>query len=182
MSKSMFTKPVKRQQETGHSVLKLIVNMQVQLITPKQVKAIRAAMAAKKLLEHKEQIVDSYTKGRTTHISEMHISEAGQLLTYLNGLPKEANPKSKLMSKLFAMCHEMGWIKSTTVVDGPEIKIKKDYSAVYNWVAKYGYLKKPLRDYTYNELPKLVTQLEKHIYEPFIQNLSSQNKQDNPFL
>ncbi|MGQ0739122.1 MAG: hypothetical protein ACT4OJ_08705 [Bacteroidota bacterium] len=153
---------------------------EIKAITPKQVIAIRAALHRHNLLKHKEEIIDSYTKGRTVHISEMTGPEAGELLSYLNAQTKDMNVSSRLMAKLFAMCHEMGWVPQQTVIEGDKVKTKKDYSRVHGWVLKYGYLKKPLREYTYKELPKLVTQLEKHVYEPFIQNISSQKK-DSPF-
>lgn len=143
------------------------------LATPKQVKAIHAQLHLQGLLSHKRSIVDSYSKGRTESSKELTSTEAGELLSYLFNQKKEVNVSSKLMAKLFAMCHEMGWITQTTVVDGDKVKVKKDYSRVHAWVEKYGLLKKPLRKYTYNELPKLVTQFEVHIYNPYIESLSN---------
>lgn len=141
--------------------------------TPKQVQAINILMAKQGLLPHKRDIIESYSGGRTSSSKELYINEAGELLNYLTQQNKDVNVSSKLMAKLFAMCHEMKWIPQTTVVEGNQVKIKKDYSQVHGWVKKYGYLKKPLRDYTYNELPKLVSQLEFNVYNPYIENLSN---------
>ena len=154
--------------------------MELKPITPPQLKAVNVLLIKQGLYEHKREIIESYTGGRTGSSKEMYIHEAAELLSYLNNTQKDVNVSSKLMAKLFAMCHEMQWITHTTVVEGGKIKIKKDYSKVHDWVLKYGYLKKALRQYTYNELPKLVTQLEKYVYNPYIQNLSSQEK-DTPF-
>lgn len=147
-------------------------------ITPPQLKAINVLLIKQGLYEHKREIIESYTGGRTGSSKEMYIHEAAELLSYLNNTQKDMNVSSKLMAKLFAMCHEMGWIPSQTIVEGEKVKVKKDYSRVHAWVEKYGYLKKELRKYTYNELPKLVTQLEKHVYNPYIENLSKPNQHE----
>jgi len=69
------------------------------------------------------------------------------------------------------MAFEMGWVKKVTKADNKgNLKTVNDYSAVKAWVTKYGYLKKPLNRYTYNELPKLVRQFEQYIYNPYIQS------------
>lgn len=147
-------------------------------ITAPQLKAINFLLIKQGLYEHKRDIIESYTGGRTGSSKEMYIHEAAELLSYLNNTQKDVNVSSKLMAKLFAMCHEMGWIPSKTIVEGASVKVKKDYTAVHEWVKKYGYLKKELRLYTYNELPKLVTQLEKYVYNPYIENLSKTNQHE----
>lgn len=152
--------------------------MEPKPITPPQLKAVNVLLIKQGLYKHKREIIESYTGGRTGSSKEMYIHEAAELLSYLNKTQKDVNISSKLMSKLFAMSHEMGWINTKTVVDGDKIKVVKDYSAVQNWVIKYGYLKKELRKYTYKELPKLVTQLEKYVYNPYIENLSKTSQHE----
>lgn len=142
--------------------------------TPNQRRIIAAILVSRKMMSQKSDIVEGFTDGRTTSLRELTFTEAAELIDLLNKNPENKNPKSKLMSKLFAMCHEMGWITTDDSVNekGKLIK-KKNYQRVHDWVEKYGYLKKPLREYTYKELPKLVSIFEEKIYNVYIQNLSS---------
>lgn len=142
------------------------------LATDKQKKAIRALLHKQGLLQNKDEIVLSFTNNRTSHISEMNIEEAKDLLGWLFGDQKEKDKAEAMKKKLFAMCHEIGWISVKTYVQGSEVTSRKDYSRVHGWVEKYGYLKKPLGEYVYKELPKLISQFEFNVYNPYIQSLS----------
>jgi hypothetical protein len=75
------------------------------------------------------------------------------------------------MKKLFAMVFELGWAPEGMVAgkDG-KLVAKRDYKSFHEWVIKYGYLKKPLNRYTYNELPKLVSQFEMGPYKSYLNN------------
>jgi hypothetical protein len=131
--------------------------------------AIRASLHRQGLLTYKEEIISSFTKERTVHIGQMTRKEARALLQMLNESQNEQNKSLRLMKKLFAMAHELGWIKEEThVKPNGETFVKKNYTTVYKWVEQYGYLKKPLRKYSYNELPKLVSQFEIGPYQSFI--------------
>lgn len=145
-------------------------------VDAKQIKAFNTILGKLGLESEKRNIIEEISGGRTRSTKELFY---GELQSWLNsagpatrglqaaGLPKPDN--SRLMSKLFAMAHEMQWITTTRVVDtGGKIRNKKDYSHVHEWVKKYGYLKKPLNEYTYNELPKLVTQFELGPYKDYI--------------
>lgn len=156
--------------------------MEVKDISPAQVKAVNVILRVRGLMEDKEVIISSFTDGRTAHISEMKMHEARQLLIAYNK-PEKSN--HLMLRKIIAMAHELGWIKQQTVVTNlskelkpqtvepmsvtnSKIETKKDYSALYGWVLKYGYLKKDLRKYSYNELPKLVSQLEFGPYKSYL--------------
>ncbi|MBN8668752.1 MAG: hypothetical protein J0M30_14740 [Chitinophagales bacterium] len=145
-------------------------------VDTKQIKAFNSILSKLGLANEKRDIIEQISGGRTRSTKELTWSE---LQSWLNsagpatrglqaaGLPKPDN--SRLMSKLFAMAHEMQWITYSRVVDtGGKIRNKKDYSHVHAWVEKYGYLKKPLNEYSYNELPKLVTQFELGPYRDYL--------------
>jgi len=59
----------------------------------------------------------------------------------------------KMRKKILSLTWEMNW-----VVKDPALKV--DVERVNAWCVKYGYLHKPLNSYTYNELPKLLSQFE----------------------
>ena len=143
--------------------------------TTAQIKAINAILARAGQMENKADIVLNATNGRTTHSSAMSFEEARALLLALNRNVKTAQapvkPAQKMAKKLFAMAHEMGWIKEITLVTPSGITKKKDYSAVHAWIGKFGYLHKPLSQYTYSELPKLVAQFEYGPYKHFLNKL-----------
>lgn len=134
--------------------------------TKPQIKAINAFLAKNNLMEDKASIIAAATDQRTTHSTELTFEEAKQILAQLHKLPThDCGPMTR---KLFAMAHNMQWIDTTSTVqaDG-SIKEKKDYSRVLAWVLKYGYLAKPLNQYSYEELPKLLSQFEFGPYKDY---------------
>lgn len=129
-------------------------------ITPNQLKAIHALLNAAGLKDEKESIVDSFSGGRTVHVGELSKGEAMALIGHLKSLDSTAQRADKMRNKILSMAHEMGWEKE---VDNRQLaKGKKpiDMQRVNNWCVKYGYLHKRLDAYNYNELPRLVTQME----------------------
>jgi len=130
-----------------------------------QIKAINAIFAKRKMMDDKPSLIAAFTYGRTEHSSELYFEEAHQLLQELIG--KQQN--SGMLRKLFAMAIEINWcpVKSEVLENG-SIKKGRSYDAVHTWVLKSGYLHKPLNKYTYNELPKLVTQFEIGPYKYYL--------------
>lgn len=100
----------------------------------------------------KEEIVDAATNGRTTSLRETTKEEARQLLEKLGAQPKHDN-RLEMIKKIYSLAHQMRW----TLPNQPD---KVDVQNMNERLVKYGYLHKPLDKYTYNELPKLVTQVE----------------------
>lgn len=139
--------------------------------TTKQIAAINSILAKKGLMEDKPSIIASITNNRTTHSSELSFDEAKNFLSNLLSGAKY-QPKNKMISKIFAMAHEMGWIEERWKVEGGGQMVKaKDYSHVYAWVKKYGFKKTDLRAYEYDELPKLLTQFEIGPYRDYLRKL-----------
>lgn len=140
--------------------------------TPQQLQRIHAALHMQGLLHHKADMVSSFTNGRSESSREMTSDEAAELLQMLNetqsAKQKEQGTKDKMVRHMIAMAHEMGWIKERAVVNGDgQVSRKKDYTDLHAWVEKYGYLKKPLNKYSYQELPTLVTAF-KNVYTSWL--------------
>lgn len=139
--------------------------------TTKQIAAINSILVKKGLMDDKPSIIASITNNRTTHSSELSFDEAKNFLSNLLSGAKY-QPKNKMISKIFAMAHEMGWVEVKTMVDDRgQMTAKKDYSHVYAWIKKYGFKKTDLRAYQYNELPKLLTQFEYGPYRDYLRKL-----------
>jgi len=127
----------------------------------KQLHAILGKLKIDK--ETKEDLVYQFTSNRTKSSREMLMQECQNLINYLNALQKgstqlKARDSGKVYDacnqmrrKILSICHELQW-------ENAEGKI--DWTRLNNYLNKYGYLHKPLNDYTYDELPKLVTQFE----------------------
>jgi hypothetical protein len=139
-----------------------------------QIIAINTALSKKGLMDEKRNIISNATNGRTTSSRDLFFDEAHSLLQFLNTDTDTTQEKAdKMVRKLFAMCYDLGWIKEKPVVGkGGKIEMKKDYSTLYEWVEKYGYLKKELRKYSYEELPKLLTQFQHGPYAYYLSNKS----------
>lgn len=136
-----------------------------------QVRAINAILAKKGILEDKAALIGSFTEGRTEHSSELTTLEANGLIEMLKKdfIPSmEDLRKERMQRKVLAMAHELGWIKRSKVIIDGKMATKADYTAINNWMVTYSYLKKPLREYSYEELPKLITQFEKGPYAHYI--------------
>jgi len=145
------------------------------LATKEQVKAVNATLAKIGQMPNKAEIVSNYTNQRTTHSSELTTEEARGLLTALTRgkqtVRQNSKPSQHMVNKLFAMAHEMGWITTKAHVSEGSVKKVKDYSRVHDWVQKYGWKKQPLKEYTYEEMPKLVSIFEFKVYKSYLANL-----------
>jgi len=119
---------------------------------PNQLKAIHVLIGKNHLRDEKESIVESFTAGRTKHVSEMYGKEAAALIGHLKSLDETDKRTERMRNKVLSMAHEMNWrIAGTNRVDMDHVN---------NWCLNYGYKKRRLDDYTYEELPMLVTQFE----------------------
>src|SRR5690606_6366891 len=110
--------------------------------------------------ELKQEMVYRFTNGRTSKSSEMNRNECQAMLNELSNSPT-IGKEDKMRKKIISLFRKMGYTTNDN---------KVNMSAVESWVLKYGYLKKPLNTYRYNELPKLVSQAET-VYQSFIKSL-----------
>lgn len=110
--------------------------------------------------ELKQEMVYRFTNGRTSKSSEMNRNECQAMINELSNSPT-IGKEDKMRKKIISLFRKMGYTTNDN---------KINMSAVESWVLKYGYLKKPLNKYRYNELPKLVSQAET-VYQSFIKSL-----------
>jgi hypothetical protein len=130
-------------------------------ITQPQLTLIHTLLSKNKLSEEKEILVSVHTGHRTKSSKEMTRFEASDLIKYLKSLEPKNDAGDKMRKKIISMAHEMGWeLEGTKRIVGTQKQAKIDMAHVNDWCLKFGYLHKKLDDYTYEELPKLVSQFE----------------------
>lgn len=110
--------------------------------------------------EDRHQLVYSFTKGRTRSTSDLSDYEAEQLINELES--KKYQGANKMRRKIISMAYEMKWGAPYT-----EESRKEAVRSIDAWCMKSGYIKKPLNDFTYDELPKLVTQFQE-VYKSYL--------------
>lgn len=137
-------------------------------VTKKQIRAIHATIKAKGLQDQKKDIILNASEGRTESSSDLTYEEAHTLLKFLNTENKNNQSTDRMIRKLMAMAYDLRWIESFTFVRDHKTFKRNDFSKVYEWVRKYGYLGKELKEYSYQELPKLLSQFEKGPYAHFL--------------
>jgi hypothetical protein len=143
-----------------------------------QIKIIQTIISQKGLREEKEQIIRDATAGRSCHVSDLFYHEAVSLISFLNGQKEGPDRRQAMFNHIIAMANEMGWIRIHSVVTGSGIVQKKNYDDLHSWVMKFGYLKKPMNDYTYMELPTLVTQY-KNVYTDWLHSQGKDKRKKN---
>lgn len=136
-----------------------------------QVRAIYTLLGENNLRDEKESIVDAFTSGKTVSVRAMSFAQAAALIGHLKSMDTTTQRADKMRNKILSMAHEMGWHVNGqwSIVNGKQ-KNKIDMNHVNEWCTKYGHAHKHLDDYTYNELPKLVSQFES-VYKQHLKSL-----------
>jgi hypothetical protein len=136
------------------------------LASGKQVGMIKGLLHTKGLAEASADLALQYSLGRTSHISELTKQQANELIRSLapktvsnNAHVQQAEACNTMRRKIISMAREMGW-HTTCPYTG---KLKADMQRIENWCCTYGYLHKNLNQYTYQELPHLITQMQQVI-------------------
>lgn len=128
-------------------------------ITPAQLQCINVICTKNKIdADSKAAMVNSYSAAGHTSSKDLLINEAASMIKRLKelyGTGEDARNKA-MLGKIFYYAHEMGWTKVSKVSN----KKVADVQAIDDWMKKYSYLKKKLNKYTFEELPKLVSQFE----------------------
>lgn len=147
-------------------------------ITKEQISAFHAILVKNGLMESKRDIVEQISKGRVASSTELYYDEVQAWIDAMNAAMKsqkkdkaDEDPRQKMVNNIIAMAHEMGWIKKKQVVTKCGIALKNNYDDLDAWILKYGYLHIPLRQYTYEQLPKLVTAF-KNVYLSYLNGKS----------
>ena len=130
-------------------------------ISKAQIGIIMAMINKLHMKAQKESIISGASSERTTSTRQLTSNEAIDLIKYLKSQDPDEQKAEKMRRKIISMAHEMGW-----KLPGGTISMTR----VDFWCIKYGYLHKKINQYTYTELPKLVTQFET-VYQSFLNTL-----------
>lgn len=113
----------------------------------------------------KAALVSDFSGGRCLSSKGLLAEEARDLLNHLGSLQLKDEAVERMRGKIMYYAHEMHWVKinekGKRVADGARIDA---------WCLKYSYRKKKLNQYTREELPKLVSQVEA-LYKHFLNKL-----------
>ena len=120
------------------------------MITVQQIKKIQTLISKTGNAGNKEDMIAGFTGGRTTSVRELLPEETVAVIRYLNKLDPNYKGSERMRRKIISMAHEMQWRHIGSV--------KIDMGRVDGWCITFGFGKKKLDAYTYEELPKLVTQ------------------------
>lgn len=131
-------------------------------MTPQQNKIIHSLLNQLGLMPQKANLVLSFTNQRTESSKEMHPIEALEFIKWLtNETKNEAEKANQMRRKILAKAHRIKW-------EFPNGKV--DVKRVNDWCITKSYLKKPFNQYTFKELPQLVSQFE-IVYQYYLNNV-----------
>lgn len=143
-------------------------------INNNQIKRIHFLLRASGLQAQKQSLVVGFSKGRCESTKNLSFEEARQLINYLQA---EANSSpvgggrevaaNRMRRKILSYCHNMKWENADGSVN---------MEALDKWCLHYSYLRKKLQEYTYKELPKLVSQVQK-VYASKVKDVSNKSAQ-----
>jgi len=122
--------------------------------------------------KYRRDLVSSFSSGRTTNSAELSDLEADELIKHLERMVAQPHGPTRsgvdyqgqqMRRRILSLCYTIGW-----VVWNPDLgKHEIDWNRLNGWMLKYGYLHKPLNDYSYTELQRLVKQFE-HLSEEIL--------------
>lgn len=119
-------------------------------MTTQQNKMLHGLLNKTGLMADKANIINGITKGRTESSKDLSFDEARLMINWLQSQDNTIDGAVKMRRKIISMAHEMHWHLPYTQ--------RVDMLRLNGWCEKFGYLHKKLNDYTYKELPTLVTQ------------------------
>jgi hypothetical protein len=134
-------------------------------VRPDQIKQLHTLLSNTGKMEYKREMINDVTGGRTNSSKELLWHEAQILINHLKSIDPKSTAMDNMRKKIIHYAHEMGWRKKE------QGKWVADMDSINSWCNKYSFAKKPLNEYTYKELPKLVTQFEQGPYKSYINNI-----------
>lgn len=131
-------------------------------ITKQKLSAFHALLSKHGLMDHKPAIVQELSNGRATSSKDLYMEEIEPWLQQMNlSKAPQKDKRQRMVNSIIAMATEIGMVKwERKVMPGGAIENKRNYEDMHAWINKFGYLDKHLNDYTYKELPTLVTQFK----------------------
>ena len=114
-------------------------------------------------MDDRHEFVLEHTNGRTKKSQDMSTGEIVELIRNLeafqcgSNLPQNDFQKGdKMRKRVLSLFHQYGYTKYSH----QKKRLIIDFEKLDGWMLKYSYLHKKLNKYKYNELPKLVKQVE----------------------
>lgn len=118
-----------------------------------KLRILHAFLAKNDLMEEKKSIILEHTKQRTDSAGQMNELELSSLIDFFSrSKPSNKESANNMRRKIIAICAST----MKMVKEG-----KPDMTRIYDFVEENGYLSKEFNQYSYDELPKLVSQFEK---------------------
>lgn len=118
-----------------------------QKATSKQLSYFYFLTRKEEMKTERETLVFTYSEGVSADPKLLTVQQMAELIAHL----VDEGKSNRQRQKIFSLFRQQGWEKG----DRP------DYERINRWMAKYSYLKKPLIKYNLDELPALVSQVEK---------------------
>ena len=117
--------------------------------------------------KYRHDLVFSFANGRTENSADLTDLEAQALIKHLE---EQLGPGAvgshtksqtifegqKMRRRILSLCYTMG----LTTWNKDKSKSEVDFERLNSWMKHYSYLHKPLNDYSYKELQRLVKQFE----------------------
>jgi hypothetical protein len=141
----------------------IIINHQIMTITTQQIIKFHALLRNLNLEEDdKRALIADYTGGRSDRTNDMTFAEAKEMISFLAKQAGEAPTRSvaersqsdKMRKKIIAIAYQLGWTLPNEGID---------LSKIDKFITKYPICDRKintLNDYTYKELPKVVSQFQ----------------------
>jgi hypothetical protein len=112
-------------------------------------------------MDMKPLLVSEASGGRTEHCTELTLDEMQQLLRSVShGTPVQVSidveAGNRMRRRILSLCYTIGW----TQYSPAQQRTVVDMQRLESWMLNYSYAHKPLRNYTAEELPRLVSQFE----------------------
>jgi hypothetical protein len=132
-------------------------------ITPEQLKKLHVLFRQTGIEEDDRRwMISLYSNHRTQSSRDLYLGEASRLIRDLLAQNPQLVAADKMRKKILSMAHDLGWelegSRHITARGNPQGAV--DMERINNWCVKYGHGHKALDAYTYEELPRLVSQFE----------------------
>ena len=104
--------------------------------------------------DEKRELVYNASNGRCSSSAELTYTEMYELIEHLQSLQNSSPDQqkaSRMRKKIMSIFHELRYETKNGQLD---------YGRINGWMVKSSYLHKFLNDYTVQELPRLVTQVD----------------------
>ena len=116
--------------------------------------------------KYRRDLVSSFTDGRTNNSAELSDLEADELIKHLEKMAHKGHGPTlsgidykgqQMRRRILSLCYTMGW----SVWNETRQKHDVDWKRLNGWMLDYSYAHKPLNEYSYGELQRLICQFEK---------------------